>query len=126
MGSCLIGRSMRDRLHALLVQKEFDFLRSDDLLNELSEVAMRPKFRKYVSESDARKFIKIIEERLEIIVPKSKISLCRDPDDDDLLAICKDAKADFLITGDHDLLVLNPFESTRIIGLAEFEHLLKN
>jgi uncharacterized protein len=56
----------------------------------------------------------------------SEVSLCRDEDDNFLLALAKDSKADFLITGDKDLLVLKQFENTSILTLTEFlDHLNK-
>jgi len=41
-----------------------------------------------------------------VVVPKRKLALCRDPEDDMLLECCKAAHADILITGDKDLLNL--------------------
>ncbi len=52
---------------------------------------------------------------------RSKVELCRDPKDNFLLALAKDGDADYLITGDADLLVLKEFEKTKIVTLAEFE-----
>ena len=45
---------------------------------------------------------------------------CRDVKDNYLLALSKDADADYLITGDKDLLVLKQFENTLIVTLAQF------
>lgn len=42
-------------------------------------------------------------------------NICRDPKDDFLLGLIRVSKANYLITGDQDLLVLNPFEGTEII-----------
>ena len=86
------------------------------------EVIRRSKFRKYVTEIQAQDFLGLVKDRLDIISPKSNISICRDPNDDFLLALCRDAEIDFLITGDKDLLILNPFEKTKIMTLSEFEN----
>ena len=51
----------------------------------------------------------------------SEVTECRDPKDNFLLALCQDGRADFLITGDQDLLVLDPFHRTRIITWAMAE-----
>ena len=51
---------------------------------------------------------------------ESYVSICRDVKDNFLLSLSKDAKADFLITGDYDLLVLKTFEATQIVTMAEF------
>ncbi|MCZ2460859.1 MAG: putative toxin-antitoxin system toxin component, PIN family [Chitinophagales bacterium] len=50
----------------------------------------------------------------------SEISVCRDPKDNFLLALAKDTKADYLITGDKDLLELKQFDRTIICTLADF------
>ena len=46
--------------------------------------------------------------------------VCRDPSDDLILACAAAARAECLITGDEDLLVLEEFEGTRILKPAEF------
>lgn len=48
------------------------------------------------------------------------IKVCRDPNDDFLLALAKDGKANYLLTGDKDLLEIKAFEKIKIVTLAEF------
>ncbi|MFN8995035.1 MAG: putative toxin-antitoxin system toxin component, PIN family [Pseudomonadota bacterium] len=48
------------------------------------------------------------------------VTLSRDPKDDRFLEVALNGDADLLITGDQDLLVLHPFQSTTIITPAEF------
>ena len=43
-----------------------------------------------------------------ILAPKEKAVICRDPKDDAYLHLCSAAKADFLVTGDKDLLAIHP------------------
>ena len=59
-----------------------------------------------------------------LVSPSEKIELCRDPKDDFLLEIASAGDADYLVTGDEDLLVLGAIRRTRIIRLAEFRALL--
>ena len=56
-----------------------------------------------------------------VVVPKRKLAICRDPEDDMLLECSKAAHADILITGDKDLLELKsiPFPLT-ILNPARF------
>ncbi len=54
------------------------------------------------------------------VVPKKKVELCRDPKDNMFLEAALEAKADFLITGDKDLLTLKTFKSTKILTPKEF------
>jgi len=52
--------------------------------------------------------------------PKITITICRDPKDNFLLALAKDAGADSLITRDDDLLSIKQFEKTIILTLEDF------
>jgi putative PIN family toxin of toxin-antitoxin system len=57
----------------------------------------------------------------ELIEISSRIDVCRDPKDNFLLALAKDGRADYLITGDADLLSLNAFDGATILTYAGFE-----
>ena len=50
----------------------------------------------------------------------SEVLFCRDPKDNYLLALAKDSDANFLVTGDQDLLVIAKFENTEIVTYQEF------
>ena len=63
----------------------------------------------------------LIEEVKEI--PRG---MCRDPEDDVILGLIEKVKADYLITGDKDLLIMNTFRSTKIVTLREFWEIIKN
>lgn len=56
----------------------------------------------------------------EFIEVTSQIEICRDPDDNFLLALAKDSKVKYLVTGDEDLLILEKFEETRIVTVTDF------
>jgi uncharacterized protein len=52
--------------------------------------------------------------------------VCRDPKDDEILALAKQVTADYIVTGDNDLLVLKQFESTLIVTPREFWDKMRN
>ena len=56
-------------------------------------------------------------EMIEII---TKINLCRDPKDNKFLELAIKGKADYLISGDQDLLILNPFQEISILSPQAF------
>ncbi|WP_257235908.1 putative toxin-antitoxin system toxin component, PIN family [Nostoc sp. 'Peltigera malacea cyanobiont' DB3992] len=64
------------------------------------------KFDKYISDEDRQDFLDIVKKYSKFIEIKSQINTCRDPDDNKFLELAKDANAEFLITGDQDLLSL--------------------
>lgn len=120
--SFLIGR----RLHKMvdwLSDGRIQLLLCDELIEEIREVASRPKFRKYFRPADVDSlvdFLLLISGNIEL---KSNISLCRDAADDFLLALAVDAQANYLLTGDEDLLVLQKVGKCKIVDIQTFEHL---
>jgi predicted nucleic acid-binding protein len=54
------------------------------------------------------------------------IQICRDPKDNYLVPLAIDSKADFLITGDKDLLELNKIGKTIVLNYNDFDSLTKN
>ncbi len=117
--SYLIGKRLKS-LEDLFNRENIEFIISDNLLDELATKIAFPKFRKYFEIDKGLAFIKFLKGRSILILTTSEIKVCRDSKDNYLLALAKDAKADFLITGDNDLLVLDEFEGTKIITLPQF------
>jgi putative toxin-antitoxin system toxin component, PIN family len=118
---------------SFLLSKKFDFLDyllevekvqlifSKELFEELVEVASRSKLKKFFKKEDW-KFIFTIIERYAVFIPvTSVVTECRDKKDDFLLSLAKDSNADYLLTGDKDLLVLRKFNNTQIITISDFQ-----
>ncbi|WP_255590442.1 MULTISPECIES: putative toxin-antitoxin system toxin component, PIN family [unclassified Algoriphagus] len=90
------------------------------MLEEFFEVSERPKFKRFFKKSDVKALLNQIETFGELIRVESKVNECRDPKDNFLLSLSIDSNADFLVTGDSDLLVLGKIEKTKIVSWAEF------
>ena len=56
----------------------------------------------------------------KIIIPSSSISLCRDPDDDKFITCAIDAKCEYIVSGDDDLLSMKSIDNITICTPAEF------
>ena len=95
-------------------------LTSQELLTELETRLGRPKFTKYVDEARRRAFVADLALSTVLVEVRGVVKLCRDPDDDKLLEIIVAGGADCLVTGDQDLLVLNPFQGVPILTPAAF------
>jgi putative PIN family toxin of toxin-antitoxin system len=93
---------------------------SDATFAELNQVIFRPKFDKYVSITVRSEFISRLRETSEWINVQENVTICRDPKDDKFLAVVANGNANWLITGDRDLLVLQALRSTRIVSPAQF------
>jgi hypothetical protein len=124
--SYFLGRQTKERLKQILFDDRLRILISMALMEEVSLVLNRPKFRKYFSASDSEELQELIHLRSELIDSHSLIALSRDQKDDFILALCQDGEADFLLTGDADLQVLNPFGKTQILSITEFWEIYSN
>jgi putative PIN family toxin of toxin-antitoxin system len=107
-----------DSITARVVRRFFDRatpLASEETLRELAETLARPKFDPYVSRPDRQKFFELFARVAEWVPVTTTIRRCRDPKDDKFLELAADGHADWIITGDTDLLELSPFQSTSIL-----------
>ncbi len=130
--SALINQTSREKLQKILKNSELKIIVSKELLEEIYEVANRPKFSKYITPLQIKyitplqinKFIEIIIKRSNFIETHSVVNVSPDPKDNFLLELAKDGKANYLITGNKkDLLDLVSFNNTQIISFHDF---LKN
>ena len=105
----------------LLSNKKVQLVFCRELLAELMEVATRPKLRRFFTPDDKKMIFDLIDRYADYVNVFSNVDLCRDDKDNFLLSLAKDSNADFLITGDKDLLVLKKFEDTSIVTIAEYQ-----
>ena len=117
--SFLISDRQR-RLDLLLYMDKMRFLFSTELLEEINRTAAKPKLKKYFSANALEEMLVNLEPYIDIIKVKSVVSICRDSKDNFLLALSTDGKADFLITGDKDLLDLEKYGKTQIWTISKF------
>lgn len=101
-------------------KNEFKIIASQYTLTELYATLLNSKFDKYVTKSKRIEFYKIYESALQIIPVTTTVIACRDPKDDMFLELAISGNANIIISGDKDLLELNPFRDIRIISPKEF------
>jgi uncharacterized protein len=93
---------------------------SEPTLSELADVLSRPKFDPYITIEDRQQFFRLLTRVAEIVPITHRIQACRDPKDDMFLELAVNGRADLIVTGDRDLLVLSPFRSIPIISPARY------
>lgn len=100
----------------------FTVIYTTDILIEVIDVLGRPSIRaKYhIQPDDIATIIFLIRLRGELVIPRLKITVCRDPKDDKFLEAARAGNADYIISGDADLLDLAYFEDIPILRPAEF------
>jgi uncharacterized protein len=91
---------------------------SEDTLTELADTLSRPKFDPYVSREDRQRFFELYARVAEWVTVTTTIRLCRDPKDDKFLELAVDGKADWIVTGDKDLVELSPHQGILIMTPA--------
>jgi putative PIN family toxin of toxin-antitoxin system len=93
---------------------QIELIISPHLLQEIAIVLTRPRLRKYLSNQEAQRFITDLAGQTNLIAdpPGPHPALCRDPHDDYLLALATTSNAELLITGDQDLLSIDPSQLT--------------
>lgn len=117
--SFLISKDF-SKLDEIIFSKKSILIFSKELLEEFIEVVKRPKFRRYFAQTDIEELLETIDEYGEFIVVKSRIEICRDAKDNFLLSLAVDGKADFLLTGDQDLLMIKKIGNTNIKTISSF------
>ncbi len=116
--SFLISKKLSSFL--FIIESKIILLYSNQLINEIEKVVNRPKFVKYFDAESVGLIYELFENEGEKIEITSQIDTCRDLKDNFLLNLAVDGNADYLLTGDKDLLVLEIINKTKIITITDF------
>lgn len=109
----------------ILHQPEFTILSCYELIGEIYAVASRDKFTHLIAETDLKRTIANIIRRSEhILITTPAVSEIRDKKDLFLLTLAEEGKADFIISGDKDLLILGKHNETIMMTLASFKEIV--
>jgi uncharacterized protein len=102
---------------------------SQEMVTELGEVLSRPKFEDRLKAigKTAEEFVTNFRAVVEIVEASPlPIPVCDDPDDDVILACAVGGKADYIVSGDDDLLRLNSYEAIPIWSVRQFIEYLES
>ena len=99
---------------------EGTILISVPVLLELAEVLSRKKLNKYLLEEERMRFLIALLKEAEMMEVSEEITDCRDVKDNKFLELAVGGKANCIVSGDDDLLVLNPFRGIPILTSREF------
>jgi putative PIN family toxin of toxin-antitoxin system len=108
-----------------LAQDNFMLLTAPPLLLELERVLDYPKLKRYYAEEEKKRFLALLGAVSKIVaLPEAIPSISRDPDDDWVIACAVVGKADFIVSGDKDLLELDQIDEIKILTPAQFLEIL--
>lgn len=123
--SFLLGKRL-SILREIVDMEEVDIYVSDELLAELRSVAFRPMFQGKIDFQSVLNLFELINAKCKIIEGyEDAESAIRDIKDLYLLSMAESIPADYLVTGDDDLLVLRNHLGTKIITFAEFVSIVR-
>jgi putative PIN family toxin of toxin-antitoxin system len=122
--SFMLGRKITT-MRTLLTSPALEIYVCRELLDEFHDVSSREKIRKYIRPEDLDDTLKLIQlyGKYAVIQTQSKSDI-RDKKDLYLLSLADTIKANYIVTGDKDLLVLEKHNRTKIVTITEFMKLL--
>ncbi len=120
--SSLIGKTRTNPKEIIdgFKKNKFSLILSPAILKEIEETLKEPKLKSIFNEDEAFNLLGLIRIRGLFVIPARKVNTCRDTHDNKILEAALKAKADFIITGDKDLLILKSFRSIPILTPKEF------
>lgn len=120
----MIGKTIL-KLKERIAEGKIKVIVTERLLEEIKDVAPRTRFEKYFKDNDLKVFLHYLESISSKIEITSDVNVCRDEKDNYLLALALDSNADYIVTGDKDLLSLGTFFKTKIIRFSKFNELFQ-
>jgi len=123
--SFLIGKNLLG-LQNYIDSQKIKIITCNEQLTELSEVFKKPKLKKYFTKDQISEFFELLDESSDCILISTKSNICRDSKDNYLVSLALDSYANFLITGDKDLLDLKKIGHTIVLKYNDFDTFISN
>jgi uncharacterized protein len=101
------------------IEKKLNLFLSNKILFEVNKVLSRKKFDK-IESKHKKEFILFLKEISTIVKPQKKVNICRDINDNMFIETAIEANANFIISGDEDLLSLKIYNGIEIINTNSF------
>lgn len=112
--SAIINNGKPRKLLWLGISGKYQILMSKEILDEVSEVLQRPKF-KMTGDDIMRIILALVESSEEVQIRSHFQVITNDPDDNTIVSTAYDGNADYIVSGDKDLLDLENFRNIRIV-----------
>ena len=98
----------------------FEVVVSEASVEELADVLSREKFDRYVPPQDREEFLRRLLQVATMVPVLSEIADCKDPKDNRFLALALDSESGCIVSGDTDLLAMNPWRGIEILSPGTF------
>jgi uncharacterized protein len=93
---------------------------SPAVVEEMRCVMARPKFSAAISEARREQLLELLGAAAQLVTPGEAINDCRDRKDNKYLELALEAGAEVIVSGDPDLLILDPWRGVRILRPADY------
>ncbi len=99
----------------------FTLVTAPELLAELDQALAYPKLQRYYTEAERKRFVALLMALSQVVhLPDTLPRICRDPEDDKVIACAVVADAGWIVSGAHDLLMLKQAGKIRIVTPSAF------
>jgi putative PIN family toxin of toxin-antitoxin system len=122
--SFLIGKRL-STIKKHISDGRITIITTDQLLKEIQIVTSREKLKKYFPKESVNELIALLEAIAVQIEIKPIHIISKDPKDNFLFDLIDFSQADYLVTGDKELLSYNPFKNAHIVTPSDFEKLIR-
>ena len=113
-------------IDGFLAKDVFVMVTAPKLLAGLDRVLRYPKLQRYYTDEERTRFVALVLALSEVVdLPETIPPICRDPDDDRLIACAVVGEADIIVSGDDDLLTLKRVGHIPILTAVQFLEMLE-
>ena len=104
-----------------VAREEVVLVTAPELLEELDRVLRYPRLQRYYRSEERTRFVAQLMVLSDLVeLPEAIPRICRDPDDDRVIACAVAGDADVIVSGDHDLLALGQVADIPVLSPADF------
>ena len=122
--SAIIRNGNPRKLFQLGIDGKYQILISKEVLDELSDVLQRPKFK--MTREDIIHIVSTLLETAQIVRLTSNFKvISKDPDDNIIINTAHDGNANYIVSGDKDIRDLKNFQKIKIVSVAEMLKILE-
>jgi len=127
ISATLIRGGNEDKVLRAWQRGAFELVLSPQILDEMARALFYERIRKFrwMSEDEVLTLLQSLAGESVLAPGKASVKASRDPEDDKFLAAAVEAQADYVVSGDKDLLDLKAYKGARIVTPAQFLTILR-
>ncbi len=128
ISATLIRDGTEDRILRAWQRDAFELVLSPQILDEMGRALFYEKLRKarWMTEEEVAALVRSLAREAILVPGRVRVKASRDPDDDKFLEAAIEGQAQYVVTGDKDLLGLKTYRGIRIVRPAGFLPILRN